>query len=70
MNEKSGWENLGLDVSIDEQVSTTAGPSCNIGGQETSGEAGTGLMGTVNGGLDSPEGYEGDDDDGRRQRSG
>jgi hypothetical protein len=51
VNEKSGCENLGLGVSSDEQVSVTAGPSCNIGSRETSGEAGTGLMGTVNGGL-------------------
>ena len=34
MNEDRGWENEGLGVSSDEQVSTTtAEPSCNIGSQ-------------------------------------
>jgi hypothetical protein len=50
---------VGLGVSSDEQVSITIGPSCNIGGQETSGKARTGLMGTVNGGLSSAEGKGG-----------
>jgi hypothetical protein len=59
VRENSGWENVGLGVSSDEQVSITIGPSCNIGSQETSGEARTGLMGTVNGGLSSAEGKEG-----------
>ena len=34
MKEDRGWENEGLGVSSDEQVSTTtADPSCNIGSQ-------------------------------------
>ena len=34
MNEDRGWENEGLGVSSDEQLSTTtAEPSCNIGSQ-------------------------------------
>ena len=45
MSEKSGWENLGLGVSSDEQVSIAAVPSCNIENQETTGEDHTELMG-------------------------
>ena len=57
VSENRGWENVGLGVSSDEQVSiTVVGPSCNIGSQETSGEAGTGLMGAINDGLSSAEG--------------
>ena len=57
MSENSCWENVGLGVSSDdEQVSTTAGPSCNIEKQETPGEARTGSMGTVNGGFSLAEG--------------
>ena len=51
VSENRGWENVGLGVSSDEQVSMTVAPSCNIGSWETSGEARRGLMCKANGGV-------------------
>jgi hypothetical protein len=71
VSENRGWENVGLGVSSDEQVSMTVGPSCNIGSRETSGEGRRGLMGKVNGGfLVRLRVRRGDDDNGVREGSG